>query len=201
MTRCFILLTLLYLTNPSFGQLTPADTAIIKEVLQNTQTCGTFYVSDRIDSLLILQIEERLKEKETWLYVQPKSKKISLSKRDKSKILQGLRSSKRNVWTDVSLLKNSKIVLWDNKYNVDSYIDSSCLSQLQQNDKSIRVLNFSKPIFISDGNSFVIYFIELGIHPKWKGFFYANIKLMLFHKSKEGWTKSGDLYNSFHCNG
>ncbi len=201
MTRCLLILTLLYLTNPSFGQITPADTAIIKEVLQNTQTCGTFYISDRIDSLLILQIEETLKEKETWLHKQPKSIKIALSRHDKDKILQGLRTSKRNIWTDVTLLENSKIVSWDSKYSLDNYIDSSCLSQLQHDGKSIKVVSFSKPIFLNNGNSLAIYVIEIGIHPKWKKFFYSTVKLMLYQKSKERWTKSGDLYNSFHCNG
>jgi hypothetical protein len=195
MTRYILILTVLYFSNNGYGQNHSWEDGILKELLFNTETCGKIFFTDKTDTFFINQFARQLKGKDTWLHERGKSRIIALSKTDKRKILHELSGSKEAVWTDTNKIYNGKIIPLDSLFKVDFYVDSSCLMQLQKIDANIRVFSVSKPVFINNNNSLVIYILEVGILPKLKKFYYWSARLMLFEKKQDNWIKLGDLYN------
>jgi hypothetical protein len=195
MTRYILILILVYFSNKGYGQNHSWEDDILKGVLFNAETCGKIYFTEKTDTFFINQFAGQLKGKDTWLHERGKSRIIALSKTDKLKILHELSGSKEAVWTDTNKIYNGKIIPLDSLFKVDFYVDSSCLMQLQKNDANIRVFSFSKPVFINNNNSLVMYVIEVAILPKSKKFYYWSARLMLFEKKEDKWIRLGDLYN------
>ena len=203
MTRSVIII-LIFLTaivSKAFGQIATTDQEIFQNVIAGSKTCDKTYLANKTDTFFIEEFQKFIKENSNY-FDKGKSSKIPLTKTDKAKLLKELDYYRNFVWTDSTQFSDIHIVSSDSIFKIDNYLDNTCSEKLETEKKNVKVLSLCKPIFIDNGNSFIIYTIEIGVLLKWKSFYYASSKLTLYKKTKDNkWTKVGDLYSSYACNG
>lgn len=200
-TIIFFIAFLISSVSITYGQNEYSEKEILQNIIIDSKTCNKTYLVSSIYTSLIEEFKSFLKEN-NYYNENRKTYKLPLTKKDKKKIINELDLCKDYKWTDSTQFENTQIIPHTNIFKFDCHIDDSCLSKLTSENKNIKILALCKPIYSTNKNSFIICTVEIGIHKKYKSFYFANSKMFLYKKTKSNkWKKSSVLYSSITCNG